>query len=322
VIPEAAPLISLDAVRGAARRIEGVARRTPVLDVSDLAGRSLLLKCENLQPMGAFKIRGAYNMIARLDPAARAPGVITYSSGNHGQAVAYAAKTLSIPCVIVMPTTAPAIKVQGARELGAEVIFEGTTTLHRKARAEQEQQARGLVMVPPFDHHWIIEGQGTVGLEILDQVPDAGTVVVQVGGGGLIAGVSAAIKQLKPSARVVGVEPAGAPKMTESRKAGRPVTLDTTSSIADGLLAVRPGELTFLHAQEFVDDVVTVDEPSILRATRWLVERAHLVVEPSGAVAVAAVFDGFVNGPPPVVAVISGGNVSLSALAALTSDHG
>ncbi len=294
-----------------------MARRTPLLDVSDIAGRSLHLKCENLQPIGAFKVRGAYNMIARLDPAERSRGVITYSSGNHGNAVAYAAKKLGIPAVIVMPTTAPAIKVDGARELGAEVIFEGTTTLHRKARAEREQQARGLVMVPPFDHEWIIEGQGTVGLEIVDQLPQVATVVVQIGGGGLIAGISAAVKALKPEARVIGVEPAGAPKMTASRTAGQPVTLDSTKSIADGLLAVRPGELTFAHAQRFVDEVITVSEDAIVRATRWLFERAHLVVEPSGAVTVAAVFDNLVTGPDPVVCVLSGGNVSLETLASL-----
>jgi threonine dehydratase len=313
-----ATLVSLEAIRAAAARVAGVARRTPLLDVTDIAGRSLVLKCENLQPIGAFKIRGAYNMIARLDPSERSRGVITYSSGNHGQAVAYAAKKLGIPAVIVMPTTAPAVKIAGARELGAEILFEGTTTLHRKARAEQEQQARGLVMVPPFDHEWIIEGQGTVGLEILEQLPNASTIVVQVGGGGLIAGVAAAVKQMKPSVRVIGAEPAGAAKMTASRRAGHPVTLETSKSIADGLLAVRPGELTFLHAQQFVDEIVTVEEAAILRATRWLFERAHLVVEPSGAVTTAAVFEGLVSGPDPVVAVISGGNVALETLASLS----
>lgn len=332
-----ANLTSLDAIRAAAGRIKGVARRTPLLDVSDIAGRSLHLKCENLQPIGAFKIRGAYNMIARLDPADRARGVITYSSGNHGHAVAYAAKKLDIPAVIVMPTTAPPVKIDSARELGAEVIFEGTTTLHRKARAEQEQQARGLVMVPPFDHEWIIEGQGTVGLEIAEQLPEVRTVVVQVGGGGLIAGTAAALKALKPNVRVIGAEPAGAPKMTMSRRAGHPVTLESVKSIADGLLAVRPGELPFLHAQQFVDEVITVSEEAIIRATRWLFERAHLVVEPSGAVALAAVFEcGLADSrrggsgdaetrrdaegiamPEPLVAVLSGGNVSLETLTSL-----
>jgi threonine dehydratase len=174
-------------------------------------------------------------------------------------------------------------------------------------------------MVPPFDHDWIIEGQGTVGLEIIEQLPEVGTVAVQVGGGGLIAGVAAAIKQLAPAVRVVGIEPAGAPKMSESRKAGRPVTLERTKSIADGLLAVRPGERTFLHAQQFVDEIVTVDDAAIVSATRWLFERAHLVAEPSGAVTTAAVFEGLVKGPEPVAAVISGGNVSIESLASLTA---
>ena len=315
-------LVSIDAIREAANRIAGVARRTPLLDVSDVAERSLRLKCENLQPIGAFKVRGAYNMIARLSAQERAQGVITYSSGNHGNAVAYAARRLGIPAVIVMPTTATTVKVEGARALGAEILFEGTTTLHRKARAEQEQQARGLVMIPPFDHEWIIEGQGTAGLEIIDQAPDTGTIAVQIGGGGLIAGVSAAVKALKPGIRVVGVEPDGAPKMTASRKAGHPVTLEHTASIADGLLAVRPGELPFLHAQRFVDDVVTVSDEAIARATIWLFERARLVVEPSGAAAVAAVFEGRVQGPGPIVAMISGGNISRESLAALRAGHG
>lgn len=315
-------LVGLDAIRAAAARITGVARRTPLLNVSDIvsaaARRSLHLKCENLQPVGAFKLRGAYNMIARLDPAERARGVLTYSSGNHGAAVAYAARRLGIPALIVMPTTAPDVKVRGAKALGAEVLFEGTTTLQRKARAEREQAARGFVMVPPFDHEWIIEGQGTAGLEIIEQLPETGTVVVPVGGGGLIAGVSAAVKALKPAVRVVGVEPAGARKMSASLAAGRPVTLEGTHSIADGLLAARPGDLPFAHVQRFVDEIVQVDETPIARATVWLFERARLVVEPSGAVTVAAICEGLVNGPDPVVAMLSGGNIAIDALARLS----
>ncbi len=315
-------LTSLDAIRHAADRIKGVARRTPLLDVSDIAGRSLHLKCENLQPIGAFKVRGAYNMAARLDPAERRRGLITYSSGNHGNAVAYAARRLGVPSVIVMPTTAPAIKVDGARALGAEVIFEGTTTLHRKARAEKERDARGLVMVPPFDHEWIIEGQGTAGLEIVDQLPDVATVVVQIGGGGLIAGISAAVKQLKPGARVIGVEPQGAPKMSASLKAGEPVTIEHPKTIADGLMAVRPGDLPFAHVRAFVDEVVQVSDEAIARATLWLFDRAHLVVEPSGAAAVAAVLEGVIDARAPVVAMISGGNVAIETLAELRERAG
>lgn len=310
--------VALDAIRDAARRISGVALRTPLVDVTAAAERPLHLKCENLQPIGAFKIRGAYNMIARLEPAVRARGVITYSSGNHGAAVAYAAKRLGIPSVIVMPTTAPDVKVRGARALGAEVVFEGTTTLHRKARAEQEQAARGLVMVPPFDHEWIIEGQGTAGLEIIEQLPEVATVIVPVGGGGLIAGVSTAVKALKPGVRIVGVEPAGAPKMSASLAAGHPVTLDKTSSIADGLLAVRPGELTFAHVARLVDEIVQVDERAIACATLWLFSRARLVVEPSGAVGVAALLEGNITtGEGPSVAVLSGGNIALDTLVEL-----
>jgi threonine dehydratase len=312
-------LVSLEAIREAAERISGVALRTPLVDVSAAAGWPLHLKCENLQPVGAFKLRGAYNMIARLDASIRSRGVITYSSGNHGAAVAYAARRLAIPCVIVMPTTAPEIKIAAARALGAEVIFEGTTTLHRKARAEREQEARGLVMIPPFDHEWIIEGQATVGLEILEQLPEAATVVVPVGGGGLVSGVSAAIKALKPHVRVVGVEPAGAPKMSASLAAGHPVTLDRVSSIADGLLAVRPGDLTFEHVKRFVDEIVQVDEEAIARAALWLFARAHLVVEPSGAVGVAALLEGSVRRQGPAVAILSGGNVAVETLAALAT---
>lgn len=310
-------LTSLESIRGAAIRITGVARRTPLVDLSDVAGRSLHLKCENLQPIGAFKVRGAYNMAARLDPAERAHGLITYSSGNHGNAVAYAAARLGVASVIVMPTTAPSIKVDGARALGAEVLFEGTTTLHRKARAEAERDARGMVMVPPFDHEWIIEGQGTAGLEIVEQLPDVAIVVVQIGGGGLIAGVSAAVKQLKPGVRVIGVEPAGAPKMSASLRAGEPVTIEHPKTIADGLMAVRPGDLPFAHVRAFVDDVVQVSDEAIARATLWLFDRGRLVVEPSGAAAVAAVLEGLVGGRGPVVAMISGGNVSLDTLAEL-----
>ncbi len=303
-----ATLVSLGAIESAAERIRGVALRTPLVDVAfGMAG--FALKCENLQPMGAFKIRGAANMLLQLGDAARG-GVITYSSGNHGQAVAMAAQILGIRAVVVMPETATRVKVEGARKYGAEVLFAGTTSLDRQARAEAESAARGLIMVPPFDHPWIVAGAGTVGLEILEQRPDLSAVYVPMGGGGLIAGVAAAIKQRRPEVRVVGVEPAGAPKMSASRAAGRPVTLERTASIADGLLALRPGAITFAHVQAFVDDVVTVPEPSIAKAIAWLFREARLVAEPSGAVTTAAILDAGGPSPPGTVAVISGGNVS------------
>lgn len=309
-------LVSLDAIRDAAHRIRPIARVTPLHDVSLAAGLPVRLKCENLQPAGAFKIRGACNMLMQLDAEERRRGVITYSSGNHGQALALAAKLIGVHAVVVMPTTAPAVKVEGVRGFGAEVIFEGTTSAERRARAEAEARARGLVMVPPFDHPWIIAGQGTAGLEIVEQCAELGTVYVQIGGGGLISGVAAAVKRLKPHVRVVGVEPVGAAKMKASLEAGHPVTLGRTSSIADGLLPVRPGDLTFAHVQAFVDEIVTVDDQAIAQAVLWLFRHAKLVVEPSGAATVAAVL---AAGPAAarngvVVAILSGGNIALETL--------
>ena len=308
--PASTSLVSFDDVRAAATRIAGVARRTPLIDVGGVNGEpAFTVKCENMQPAGAFKIRGAYNMLAQFSPDARAAGVITYSSGNHGQAVAFAAQLLGVTAVVVMPETAPRVKVNGAERLGAEVLFAGTTVLDRKSRAESEAAARGLTMVPPFDHPWIIAGQGTCGLEIVEQRPSVTVVYVPMGGGGLISGVAVAVNALRPVVRVVGVEPAGAPKMTASRAAGRPVTLPKTASIADGLVAVRPGDFTFAHVQALVDDVLTVDDGEIASAVKWLFDNANVVAEPSGAASVAAVLRGKTAGED-VVAVVSGGNVS------------
>jgi threonine dehydratase len=315
------PLVTLTDIREAARRLESIARKTPIVDVSAAAGRPLFLKCESLQPSGAFKIRGAYNMVARLTPEERRRGVVTYSSGNHGQAMALAARELGAPAVVVMPTTAPAIKVEGARAFGAEVIFEGTTSSERRRRAEEEAARRGLTVVPPFDHEWIVAGQGTAGLEILEQQPDVAAVVVPVGGGGLLAGVATAIKLSRPSVTVIGVEPTGAAAMQASVKAGHVVTLSSTHSVADGLMPVSPGEITLAHVQRYVDAVVTVDDPAIVDAVLWLTDRAGLVVEPSGAATTAAVLSGAVDAAVridgPIVAIISGGNMSPETLAAL-----
>jgi len=308
------PFVTLEEIRAARERIRSAVVYTPVLQVPG----PLWLKCENLQPMGAFKIRGAFNMIAQLPTEGRARGVITYSSGNHGQAVALAAKTVGAPAVIVMPTTAPAVKVEGCKSYGAEVIMAGTTSLDRQQRAEQEANERGLTMVPPFDHRQIVAGQGTMGLEILEQCPDVATVIVPAGGGGMASGVAAAIKQSKPSVRIVAVEPVGAPKMTKSLAAGQPVTLPSSASIADGLMNLRPGNITFAHLQKFVDEVVTVDEAAIARAVAWLFRNARLVAEPSGAVTTAAFMLGLGHidaGKGPVVAVLSGGNVAPEAFA-------
>jgi len=315
------PLVTLAEMRSAAARIRGGVRPPPLVQGSSSPGATaVLLKCENMQVAGAFKIRGAANMLARLGPEDLARGVITYSSGNHGQALACAASLLGVPAVVVMPTSAPSVKVIGTRGYGAEVVFAGTTSAERKAEAERIQQARRLVMVPPFDHPWIIEGQGTVGLEIIEDCPGVEDVYVPVGGGGLLAGVAAAVKALKPEARIIGVEPAGAAKMSRSLAAGAPVTLDHTSSIADGLLPVRPGDLTFAHARTLVHEVITVDEDGLADAVRFLAREAKIVVEPSGAATVAAIRQRF--GSPDrlertTVAVLSGGNMGLEKLAAI-----
>ena len=322
------PFVTLEEIKAARERIKGTAVYTPLLEVpwpgqaaSRMPQAHLFLKAENLQPMGAFKIRGAYNMIAQLPPEARAGGVITYSSGNHGQAMALAARELGAPAVVVMPTTAPAIKVEGARAFGAEVIFAGTTSADRRIRAEAEAAARGLTMVPPFDHEWIIAGQGTAGLEILDQCPDVAAIVVPVGGGGLLAGVAAAVKQARAQVKVIGVEPSGAAKMTASIAAGHPVTLPSTATIADGLMPVRPGDLTFAHVQAYVDRVLTVDDPAIVDAVLWIFGNAKMVAEPSGAAATAAVLTGLVDSSGringPIVTIVSGGNMSVETLRTL-----
>ena len=308
------PLVTLDDIRDAARRVAGIARVTPLLDVSAIAGRPLMLKCENMQTGGAFKIRGAFNMVAQLTDEQRQRGVITFSSGNHGQAMAIAARAVHAPAVVVMPTTAPRVKVDGVRRAGAEVIFAGTTSVDRKTRAEAEAQARGLTIVPPFDHEWIIAGQGTAGLEILDQQPDVGAVLVPIGGGGLAAGVAAAIKLSRPGVKVIGVEPTGSAKMKASVAAGRPITLERTHSIADGLLPVRPGDLTFAHVRRFIDEVVTVSDAQIVDAVLWLIASAKVIVEPSGAATVAAALAGAGPRDLPVVAVVSGGNMDLEKL--------
>jgi len=307
-------LVSLQDISAAARRVAPVARVTPLVDVSAQAGRPLWLKCESLQPGGAFKIRGAYNMMAQLTDEERRRGVITYSSGNHGQAMALAARELGAPAVVVMPKTAPQIKIDGARAFGAEVIFEGTTSVERRIRAEREAAARQLTMVPPFDHPWIIAGQGTAGLEILDQCPDVGAVLVPIGGGGLIAGVAAAIKLTRPQVKIIGVEPEGAAAMKASVEAGHPVTLDKTETIADGLMPVRPGDLTFAHVQRFVDGIVTVTDLQIIDAVLWLFSNAKIVAEPSGAAAVAAGLIAKPRLPAPVVAIVSGGNMGMERL--------
>ncbi|MGQ0540005.1 MAG: threonine ammonia-lyase [Gemmatimonadaceae bacterium] len=310
-------LVDLDAVREAAAVIDGVALRTPLLpspELSELAGLPVWLKPECLQRGGAFKFRGAYNYVSRIPGAKRARGVIAPSSGNHAQAVALAAKLFGVPATVVMPTTVTAAKRAGAERLGARVELAGTTTKHRLDRALELAERDGIALVPPYDDATIIAGQGTVGLEIVDDLPSLGTVLVQVGGGGLSAGVAAAVKQLRPGVRVIGVEPEGAAKLSRARAAGAPVTLENTASIADGLLAVRIGTLNFAHHEAYLDAVVSVPDAAIIDAMRLLLERSKLLVEPSGAITVAALLSGPIAAAGDTVAILSGGNVDWRGL--------
>ena len=313
-------LISLEDLTGAAARIAPVAVRTPLLPfdhASDLLGAEIWVKPEMLQRGGAFKFRGAYNFLAQLDETERARGVVAPSSGNHAQAVALAAKMFDMKAVVVMPTNVTAAKRAGAERLGARIELAGTSTHDRWTRAVELVEREGLTMVPPYDHPWIIAGQGTVGLEIAEDLPDVGTVLVPVGGGGLSGGTAAAIKLRAPNARVVGVEPASAPKLTRAREAGRPVRLGKTEGLADGLLAVEVGALPFAHHAAYVDEVVTVEDAALIRAMRLLFDRLKVVAEPSGAITVAALMEGLVTPRGKTVAVLSGGNIEWSGIAPL-----
>lgn len=313
------PLVSLEDLQAAARALRGVAVRTPLLlsdALTERLGAEVWLKPEMLQRGGAFKFRGAYTYVSRLAPAARARGVIAPSSGNHAQAVAYAARLFGIPATVVMPTTVTAAKRGGAERLGARVVLAGTTTKDRMDRALELVAQEGLTLVPPYDDPTIISGQGTTGLEVMEDLPDCTTVLVPVGGGGLSAGVAAAVKLLQPTVRVVGVEPSGAAKLTAARRAGAPVLLPHTASVADGLLAVRIGSVTFAHHQAYLDDVVTVDDSDMVAAVRHLLDRSKLVTEPSGAITVAALLAGTVSlaAGERAVCVLSGGNVEWDGL--------
>jgi threonine dehydratase len=316
------PLVGLDEIRVAHERVREVVVRTPLHPsdaLSEELGADVRLKLESLQRTGSFKARGAYNFVSQIPAEERARGVITYSSGNHAQAVALAAKLHGVRAVVVMPTTAPGVKRQGAERLGAEVVFEGTTSIHRKMRAEAIQAEEGLVMVPPFDHPWIIQGTGTVGLEVFEDWADFDTFVVCIGGGGLASGTSAALRRLKPDARILGVEPEGAASMRAAWDAGGPVELESIDTVADGLAPVRAGDLTYAHIREFCDDVVTVDDEAIRDAARLLLLRQKLAVEFSGAATVAALRSGrvSVDAGERVVAVVSGSNADPSALSSL-----
>jgi threonine dehydratase len=304
--------VTLDDVRGAHKMLSGVARITGMegsRHLSSLVGAPVHLKCENLQRTGSFKIRGAYVRIAGLRPEERAAGVVAASAGNHAQGVALAAALLGVHSTVFMPVAAPLPKVAATREYGAEVRLHGAVVDETLRAATEYAEETGAVFIHPFDHPDVIAGQGTVGLEILEQCPEVRTILVGIGGGGLAAGLAVAVKAMRPEVRIVGVQAAGAAAYPPSLAAGRPVALGSVATMADGIMVGRPGDVPFAVIRDLVDDVVTVTEDQLSKALLLCLERAKLVVEPAGASPVAALLAAPRAYEGPVVAVLSGGNV-------------
>ena len=315
----AGPLVGLEEIREAAAGLVGVTPRTPLIRMTALesiAGVPVYLKLENSHVTGAFKLRGAWTAIRRLPADQRARGVLTYSSGNHGQAVAFAARRVGVRAVVVMPETTPPIKVEGVKRWGGEIVFAGTTSDDRYTKALTIAEADGLAVIPPFDHPDVIAGQGTVGTEIVEDLPDVLHVVVPVGGGGLASGVTSALAALRAEARVTAVEPEHAAALKAAVTAGHPVRLPRTSSVADGLLPLSVGTLTFRHLRDRVD-VVTVTERAIAESTLWLQSELGQTIEPSGAATTAALRSGVFKPSGPVALVVSGGNADPAVIARL-----
>jgi threonine dehydratase len=319
------PIVTLDDIREAQLRLRGVTVRTKLIPFSlhhPDDSRQLYLKPENLQPIGSFKLRGAYNKIASFSEEERRRGVVSYSSGNHGQGVAYAARALGLKAIIVMPGNIPAIKREATLALGAEIILVGPSSSERQAKAEELAAQHGYVIVPPYNDEKIIAGQGTMGLEILEDLPEVETVIAPVGGGGMISGIAAAIKLSKPAVKVIGAEPEVAADAQASFRAGKIVELtaeQTTRTLADGLRTQSIGAVNFEHIRRYVDDIVTVSEDEISETMRQLSADPQTLAEPSGAVAVAAFLFHREQLPRTKinVAVISGGNVEPGMLADL-----
>ncbi|WP_228389419.1 threonine ammonia-lyase [Cumulibacter manganitolerans] len=306
------PLVTVQDVELARREIAGVLRETPLESSRALAqriGGPAYLKCENLQRAGSFKIRGAYVRIARLSEEERARGVVAASAGNHAQGVALAAAILGAPAAVYMPVNAPLPKLAATRGYGATVHQVGADLGEALLAAEEDARRTGAIFIHPFDHPDLIAGQGTCGLEILEQCPDVRTVVVSTGGGGLLSGVAAAIRGRRPDVRIVGVQARAAAAFPESLRQGHPVALQRMATMADGIAVPKPAEITLAHVQALVDDIVTVSEDDISEALLFCLERAKLVVEPAGAAAMAAVLAHPDRFEPPLVAILSGGNV-------------
>ena len=304
--------MELTDVEQAAGRIQGVIRDLPVQGarwLSERVGGPVYLIPENLQRAGSFKIRGAYNRIAQLSESDRAKGVVAASAGNHAQGVALAGQLLGVKVTVFMPVDASIPKIEATRAYGAEVRFHGATVDEALVEARAFADATGAILIHPFDHEHVVAGQGTLGLEIIEKVPDVKTVVVCTGGGGLLAGVAFAIKQLKPDVKVIGVQAEGAASYPQSIAEGQPITREQMNTMADGIAIARPGDIPFQLIREYVDEFRTVTEEELSRAVLMLLERAKLVVEPSGAAATAAVMSAPHDFEPPVAITLSGGNV-------------
>lgn len=316
--PSQADFPTIADVRSAAKTIESIAYRTPLYRSETLSRRfdaNVFLKLECYQPIRVFKVRGAANKMLRLDTARRDRGVVAASSGNHGLAVAYVARLLGTTATIVVPTSAVREKVEAIKELGATVVEHGRSHAERFARAMHIQKEQGTVLVHPFDDPEVIAGQGTIGLEILEDLPDVDTILVPVGGGGLISGISLAVKSGKPATKVYGVQSDRAPSMYESLRAGKPISLDDSQTIADGLAPGEPGQLTFRIAKEYVDGILLTSDERIRWATRMALESLHLLIEPSAAAVIAALDESYQpRRGENLVLTISGGNISLKLL--------
>jgi threonine dehydratase len=306
------PLVELADVEAARKVLEGISRTTPLEGsraLGDRVGGPVYLKCENLQRTGSFKIRGAYVRIARLTEAERANGVVAASAGNHAQGVALAASLLGTTATVFMPQAAPLPKVAATLAYGAQVRLEGSSVDEALTFARAFSDETGAVLIHPFDHADVIAGQGTVGLEILEQCPEVRTIVVCTGGGGLVSGIAAAVKATRPDVEIVGAQARGAAAFPGSLKAGKPVPLASMATMADGIAVGCPGDVTFAHVRDLVDRVVTVDDDALSRALLLSLERAKLVIEPAGAAGLAAVMEDPTAFTPPVVVVLSGGNI-------------
>ena len=306
------PQVSLADVRSARETLEGHSITTPMEEsrwLSGIVGGPVLLKCENLQRTGSFKARGAFVRISRLSAEEQARGVVAASAGNHAQGVALAAQRLGIAATVFMPEGAPIPKEKATRGYGADVVFEGRYLEDALVGARRFAEETGAVLIHPFDHADVVAGQGTVGLEVLEQVPDVRTVVVPTGGGGLLAGIAIAIKALRPDVRVIGVQAKGAAAYPASLAQGSPLALSSMKTMADGIAVGLPGEITFAAVRDHVDEIRTVSEDAMSRALLALVERAKMIVEPAGAAAVAAMLEDPSAFETPAVAVLSGGNI-------------